>query len=160
MQKTVCRKQRRRGITAVEMLVGLSILSIMFLAITYSITQFINTGRDIVDKTQALYLAEEGIEMVKFIRDNKWSYITDLTDNTTYYLQITGSEVSTSTSPEVVGQYTRSFEISPVERDGNDDIVSSGTPDPDTKYLTVTVSWGSPTQSLSLATIIADINNP
>lgn len=149
-----------RGITAVEMLVGISILAVVFIAISFSIMQFINTGRDVADRTQALFLAEEGLEMVRYIRDAQWQHIADLTNGTTYYLEVTGGTIATTTVPEVIGIYTRSFMVSPVERDGNDDIVQSGTPDSTSKYVTATVSWGNPVQSVSLTSIIADINNP
>lgn len=153
-------QKKNTGVTAVEILVGLSIIAILFVVVSFSIMQFINTGKQVAERTQALFLAEEAVEMVRFIRDEKWSYIQDLTDETTYYLNITGSDIATSTSPEVIGIYTRSFEIDSVERDMNDDIVQSGTPDNTSKYVTATVTWGSPANSVSLTSIVADINNP
>lgn len=151
---------QRRGISAVEVLIGVSILAVVFTAISFSIMQFVNTSRDVAERTQALFLAEETFEMVRFIRDEKWSHITDLSDGTTYYLQVSGGDIATSTTPEVIDQYTRSFIIESVERDGNDDIVTSGTPDNNSKYITATVTWGNPVRSVSLTSIIADINNP
>lgn len=153
-------QRNTRGITAVEMLVGISILAVMFTAISFSIMQFINTGRDVAERTQALFLAEEALEMVRYVRDAQWSHIEDLSDGTTYYLAVTGGTIGTTTVPEVIGEYTRSFVIESVERDANDDIVVSGTPDDDSKYVTATVVWGNPQKSVALTSIIADINNP
>jgi type II secretory pathway pseudopilin PulG len=152
--------ERACGVTAVEMLVGMSILAVMFTAVSFSIMQFINTGRNVAERTQALFLAEEAIEMVRYIRDAEWEHIEELNDGTTYYLAVTGGTIGTTTVPEVIGEYTRSFVIESVERNANDDIVVSGTPDPSSKYVTATVSWGNPLESVSLTSIIADINNP
>jgi len=151
---------KEKGIVAVEAIVGVTIAALVLLFVSHSIVRFVNTGRDSTEKTQALYLAEEGLEMVRFIRDKKWSYISDLTDGTTYYLDINATTIATSTTKEVIGEFARSFEISPVERDSNDDIVSSGTPDGDSKYVTVRIEWGTPTTTVSLVSILADINNP
>jgi len=157
-QKDIYKKSR--GIGAVEMLVGISILAIMFIAISFTVMRFINTGKDVADKTQALCLAEETLEMVRFIRDEKWNHIQSLTDGTIYYLDVTGTDIATSTTPEIIDIYTRSFTIDSVERDGSDDIVTSGAQDNTSKYVTATVTWGSPAKSVSLMTILADINNP
>jgi len=151
---------KKRGFSGVEVLVGTSIVALILIFSVYAVVRFVNQGKDIADQTQALYLAEEALEMVRHIRDKKWSNIEDLTDGTTYYLDIDGANISTSTIPEVIGQFTRSFEIDSVERDGNDDIVSSGTPDDTSKYVTATVTWGSPASTVVLTTILGDINNP
>ncbi len=150
----------QKGVSAVELLVGVSILAVMFIAISFTITRFVNESRDIADKTQALYLAEEGLEMVRYIRDKKWTYVADLDDGNKYYLDLSGPDVATSTTEETIGIFTRSIRVTEVERNGNDDIVQSGTNDPDSKYVTAIVTWGNPTSTVSLTTMLADIQNP
>jgi type II secretory pathway pseudopilin PulG len=149
-----------RGITAIEILVGVGIAAFILVFSVNAIMLFTNTSRDIAEQTQALYLAEEALEMVRFIRDDQWSKIGNLTDGTTYYLDVSPTVIGTTSVPEVIGVFTRSFVVDSVERNGSDDIVGSGTEDPDSKYVTATVSWGSPVSTVSLTTILADINNP
>lgn len=154
-------KTHTRGISSVEMLVGISIAALILLFVTHAITRFVNVGQETAEKTKALYLAEEGLELVRFVRDESWSNISTLTDGTTYYLDVSSTTVAISGTPEVIdGYYERSFVVDAVERDGNDDIVTSGTADPQSKYVTVTVSWDTPTQTTELTSIIADISNP
>ena len=154
------RQKQNKGFLAIEAVVGVSIAVLILLFTTHTLVRFINTGKNLVEKTQALYLVEEGLEMVRFIRDEKWENLSSLADGTTYYLNITGSSIATSTTVEVIEGFTRSFVVDSVERDGNDDIVPSGTPDGDSKYVTVEVEWGTPTTTVSLTSILADINNP
>ncbi len=153
-------QKHQRGVSAVELLVGISILAIMFIAVSFTITQFLSSSRDIADKTQALYLAEEGLEMMRFIRDKQWNYLSDLDDGNKYYLAISGSDVGTTTTKETIGIFTRSIRVTGVDRNGSDDIVQSGTDDPDSKYVTAIVTWGNPTSTVSLTTMLADIQNP
>lgn len=154
------RKIHKNGVSAVEILIGVAIVSLILVFSSHAIARFTNIGRDLAEKTQTLYFAEEALETVRFARDEQWSNISGLTDGTTYYLSISTTTVSITGTPEIVEGYTRSFAVDSVERDGNDDIVVSGTPDPNSKYVTATVSWGVPTTSVSLTTIVADINNP
>ena len=161
MLSKVINNNRSLGISSVEVLIGVGIFAMILILSTHALVRFISVGLDIADKTQALYLAEEGIELAHFIRDESWSSISNLSDNTDYYFNITGSDISTSTTPELIDSiFTRRFRVYPVERDANDDIVVSGTDDPDSKYVTVTVTWGAPTSTVSLTGIVANIQNP
>ena len=112
------------------------------------------------------YLAEEGIEAVKIIRDTGWSNITNLTDNTNYYLYFDTSSSTnniwkaTSTASLVDSIFTRIFTLNPVYRDTDGRVVQSGgTLDLHTKKITVSISWKSKiaTTTKSLSTYIADI---
>jgi type II secretory pathway pseudopilin PulG len=149
---------KEKGITAIEALVGVSIAALILVVSTFTIVQFINTSHTVADKTQALYLAEEGQELLRFVRDNDWTNISSLSLGTDYYLEIKSADITTTTTPETIGKYSRSFTLENVERNGDDDIVSSGTEDNDSKYVTVTVEWGSPTQSVTLESILTNIN--
>lgn len=142
-----------RGITAVEALVALAIAALVILFSTHAIVYFVSTGSDLVEKTQALYLAEEGLEVMRFIRDDDWDDIDALIPGDTYYLSITQTGASTVSTPEVIGQFTRSVVIEAVSRNtGNDDIVPNGSPssavDPDTVLVTSAVAWDNTTTTL------------
>jgi hypothetical protein len=151
-----------RGITAVEVVIGVSIAALVLIFTTNAIVRFVNVGLDIADKTEALYLAEDALEILRFIRDEDWNEVGELTTGTTYYLDVSPSTVAITGTPEIVGTYARSFVTAPVYRDNaSDDIVPSGAgtyADADSKYVTATVSWDGGAESVSLTAILTDIN--
>lgn len=155
---------KRNGMTSIEIVIGVSIAGIVLVYSMYAIMEFVNSARDISAKTEALYLAEDGLELVRYIRDNDWANISSLSVNNTHYLQVTTTTVQTTASPEIVDTFSRSFRIQNVYRNpGNEDIIASTTGgavvDTGSKYVTMTVSWGTPVKSVSLTTIIADISS-
>ena len=91
------------------------------------------------DSTQAVFLAQEGIDAARSIRDNGWLNLT----NGNHGLQRTGGYWSFLGASEVIdGTYTRVIAVSDVNRDGSGNIVTSGgTVDPRTKLVSATVSW-------------------
>lgn len=114
-------------------------------------------------QVQASYLAEEGVEAMRVIRDTSWSSnISSLTSNTTYYLSWNGTTwVSTTTNKFIDRTFERKVVLSDVNRDNSskDIVTSGGTTDPNTKKVTVTVSWrnGASTTSKSLSAYLANI---
>jgi hypothetical protein len=90
-------------------------------------------------------LAEEGIEALKFIRNTGWNNFSSIPSGATRYLYFSGSAWSVTTTPEVIdGVFYRSFSPKSVSRDSSSNIVlSGGTNDPNTLFMTVTVSWSS-----------------
>lgn len=149
--------------TAVEILVGTSIAALILIATTHTVVRFISAAQEISEKTQAVYLAEDGMELVRYIRDTDWATIGALAEDVLYYLAPTESGVVFDASPEVLGEYTRSVVVHDVYRSNTtDDIVASTTagssPDADTRYITITVTWGVPTQSVSLVSIFSNHN--
>ena len=155
-------KKMHAGIIAVEAVIGVSLAGLILVYSVYAINTYVNSGRDIAEKTQALYLAEDGLELIRYVRDNAWTKISSIPLNQTRYLETTNTGVSISVTPEILDGYTRSFTLDNVYREpGTYDIVASTTAgsvaDTDSKYVTMTVRWGTPVKSVSLTTIIADI---
>lgn len=152
----------QKGITAVEILIAVSIAAVVLVTASYSIFNFVNSAREVAEKTQALYLAEDGLELTRYVRDNAWTNISTLSLNTPYYLNATSSYVHITTSPETVGNFSRSIAFQNVYRNSTDDIVASTTSgsvaDDKSKYVTVTVTWGSPTKTVSLSGVLANLN--
>lgn len=152
----------QKGITAVEILIAVSIAAVVLVTASYSIFNFVNSAREVAEKTQALYLAEDGLELTRYVRDNAWTNISTLSLNTPYYLDATSSYVHITTSPETVGNFSRSIAFQNVYRNSTDDIVASTTSgsvaDDKSKYVTVTVTWGSPTKTVSLSGVLANLN--
>lgn len=151
-----------RGITIVEVIIGVAIAGLVIVFISHTITLFLVSSGATLQKTKALYLAEEGLEIMRYLRDEDWSTIDDeLSNGTTYYLSVATSTLGTTTVPEVIdGIYTRSFELSEVRRDNaTDDIVSSGgSVDGGSRWVTFFVSYDSATVTMeTLLTNIFDI---
>lgn len=148
-----------RGVISLELIFGVVLVVLVITFSVHALTTFLTTGEDIADKTAALYLAEDGLELVRFIRDDDWADISGLTNGSTYYLAVTASAVSLTGTPTTTGQYTRTIVVQPVYRDANDDVVTSGgSADADSKIVTVTVTWDGGAESVTLSTIVGDIS--
>lgn len=123
------KRLRIQGITLVEVLVGISILAGALIFITHTVTLFVAARNELVADTKATYLAEEGYELVRSVRDEGWSNITALSVDTEYAFSITTTTITVVTSPEVVDEvYRRTFQLHELYRDADDDIVASTTP--------------------------------
>lgn len=153
----------RRGITSLEVVIGVSIAALIIAFSANAVTLFLTSAREVTERTQALYLAEEALELVRFIRDEDWNDLAALATNNTHYLDISAGSIAVTASPETIGDFSRSFTVSNVYRDATtDDIVASTTggsvADTSSKYVTATVSWNGGVDSVSLATILTEIN--
>ncbi|MCI5108291.1 MAG: prepilin-type N-terminal cleavage/methylation domain-containing protein [Candidatus Pacebacteria bacterium] len=132
-----------RGISLIELLIGASILTIVMVALVVVFQSFLVNSFTSVEKVQGALLAEEGIEAVKSIRDNDWGNLSD----GTHYLTFS-SDWSFTETPETIGIFSRTVLIEGAYRDVADDLASSGTSDPDTKKITVTVNWSAGTETI------------
>ena len=160
------KKVLQKGSGLVEILVAIFIFSIILGAlINASSAYFSGVGANLLS-TKAAYLAEEGIESVKTIRDSNWNNISALLDNTNYYLYFdTASSTNniwkaTTTASIIDNNFIRTFKVNYVYRDANGRIISSGgSLSTTTEKLTVSVSWVSnnSTTTKSLSTYIANI---
>ncbi len=134
--------QSRRGFMAVEILVAVSIIAVSVLAAMAVAQKAVSVSRQAFHATQAGFLLEEGAENTRIMRDDSWGSVTTLN------------------SSEQIGIFTRTIVASSVNRDNTTkDISSTGTNDPETKLITVTVSWleGGVTINKTLQFYIMDI---
>lgn len=137
----------KRGFGLLEIVIAISLISgtIFSLAFVFLIAGKLETRAS--NQIRANFLAEEGIEALRFLRDKGWSAnLASLNTSTTYYILFNSGSLNWSTSasnPGFIGSlYARSFTIASVNRDASDNIVSSGgTLDPNTKEFRVSVSW-------------------
>lgn len=140
-------RNKIKGITIIEVAFGVSIAGIIIVYVFGAVNLFINSAHEVTKQTQALYFAEDGLELLRYVRDGNWATLSGIPLNTTRYLAVASSTVSVSTTPEVFGDFSRSFTVNNVYRDSStDDIVASTTggsvADTNSKYVTMTVSWG------------------
>lgn len=66
-----------KGFTLVETLIGLMILTIAIVSATSLLISLISSNKMIVKNLQAYYLAQEGLEGVRNIRDTNWLHNLD-----------------------------------------------------------------------------------
>jgi prepilin-type N-terminal cleavage/methylation domain-containing protein len=62
----------KQGFSLIEVLISFTILSISLIAITQLITTTIQANRQNTSRLQAYYLAEQGIELSRHVRDSNW----------------------------------------------------------------------------------------
>lgn len=131
-----------RGFMMVEIIVAVSIITVSILVAMAVSQKSVYVSRQAFHTTQATFLLEEGVEAVRVLRDNTWSNISNLTIGTNYYPTFTGGTWTLSPTVNLVDIFTRTVNIASVNRDNTTkDISSTGTDDPGTKLVTVTVSW-------------------
>lgn len=149
------------GAGLVEVVVGVSLILVTLVGLVSAYNLFLKAALKNTEIVQANFLIEEGLEVVRVIRDSGWtSNITPLSQGTEYDVVNDAGEWKATTSISLIdGKFYRVVNIFDVLRDGNDDISISGTPDPNTKLFTVTVSWleGNATSSRSLSTYLTKI---
>lgn len=149
------------GFSIVEVLVASVIISLVLVGLHTSTTQALRLVQQSTKRTQATFLMEETMEVLRSKRDAGWaSSLGALSAGTNYFLSFDGSAWNiTTTNVFVDDLFERKFVLEDVSRDGNDDIAGSGTLDANTKKITVSVSWraqtGTTTQSMS--TYITDL---
>ena len=132
------------GLGAVEVLVGTAIVTAALLGAVTVYDRFTIQALRSVREVQAGFLLGEGIEALRSLRDNGWaSSIVPLTVGTSYQLSFSGSLWQATTTPMafIDGAFERTVVLASTTRDGNDDIAPSGTEDPNTREVTVTLSW-------------------
>jgi type II secretory pathway pseudopilin PulG len=157
-------KNSQKGVGLVEVLVGSAILSIVLFAFTSSLSLYSRANADAMSRSQALYLAEEALEVVRGLRDASWTtHIAPVTVDTGRGLIF--NEVSSTwtivSSPDTFEEFTRTLTLRDVYRDSNDNIVSDTSEvfDPDSRMVEVEVSWAGveETQSVRLESVITNV---
>jgi len=113
------------------------------------------------NKIQASFLAEENLEIVRYLRDKSWNtYVGSSTPDVDYYPYFTGADWKLQSTSSPVGIFSRSVKFSRVYRDSGGNVVSSGgTLDSTSLLVTSTVAWSekNATSTKVLSTYITDI---
>lgn len=141
----------------VEILIGIGIVTLVVAFVGVSVVQFIETRNTIMSDTKKVFLAEEGYEMVRFLRDSDWTNLSNLSLNTNYYLEVATSTIDATTTPQVIdAEFLRLFRLVSVYRDGSDNVVASTTPgatiDNDARQIEISV--GNSTGTTTIRSIL------
>lgn len=148
---------KRSGFGLVEVVVGVSLLTLVLVYTFSASATFLSAGRLETERTQALYLTEETLESVRFVRDTNWTSFQALPLNTNLYIARAGS-ITATTAPQTVGVFTPVFRLYAVNRDAStkDIVTSGGAVDTGTRFITATTTWSK--GSVALSTYVADIS--
>ncbi len=122
----------------VEVILAITIFALFTLGIFNLALDTLQRDSKIELETMANFYVQEGIEVVRNLRDRNFLLLT----NGDYGLDLVNGQWQLVTAPEDVdGFYSRTITIEDVYRDVNGDIASMGTFDPNTKKITSEVSW-------------------
>lgn len=91
-------KNNKDGFTLTEVLIGIMILTVAIVAATNLLVGLVNSNQNNLTTMQAYYLAQEGIEGVRNIRDTNWLHNTNWLGE--------GAEELWGDSLEVGGEYS------------------------------------------------------
>ncbi len=144
--------KKQNGFGILEIVLAVAIVSGSLYALA---SVFILSGRTVElsrERLTASFLMEEGLEVLRFLRDSSWDgNIGTLAAGTDYYLSFNETtstwSIQTAATTQIDGVFDRSFRVENVLRDGGDNIAASGTADPETKKIIMKVSWFSRNQS-------------
>lgn len=152
---------KNKGAGTIEVVIGLAVVltGVFYLMQIYDF--YFRFALSHKNDVQATLLAEEGIEVVKWLRDKSFSgQISTLNVDTEYGLGFVGQSFESTTSRKYIdGIFDRTFVISDVYRGPTDDISDSGSFDPNTKKVAVNVSYRSAmgTTTKSISTYITNL---
>lgn len=152
-------KRKDYGFGLIDIIVSVGVITVALLSVSQIAILGTKYVREAHTKEQAIYLAQEGQEVLRFLRDYGWSaYIAPLTIGQDYYPVLSGNTwVLQSSDPGLInGKYTRIVRLENVYRDANDDIVITGTEDPGSREVTITVWWNGGAKSYVLTTYLTD----
>lgn len=137
----------KKGIGIIEVLVGSAILALVLFAFISSLSIYSAASSDATKRAQALFLAEEAIELTRALRDENWTKITALETSTPYGFEqdeVTG-KWSLTERDETIDGFTRKVFVDDVYRNSDDEITDElpSTYDGGTRSIKVKVTWES-----------------
>jgi len=148
--------KNKKGVSVIEILIVVVIISVGLIALLNAVTSSLKFSRLMKENDQAKELAQEALEVVRSFRDGT-DWDTDglgMLASGTYRLEQTIDDppkwnLVSDLDGESIGIFTRMVILERVSRDSNDNIVSLGIDDPNSRKITATVSWQGKTVEIS-----------
>jgi type II secretory pathway pseudopilin PulG len=149
-----------KGISIIELLVGAGILTLSLSALLGFLAFTVTTSSFLKQQAEATALAQEALEVVRNVRDgtgwededpqNEYDGLGRLQTGIAYRVALSGDippRWQLIAGLETLGMFLRSVIFESAQRDVDDNIVESGgVQDPNTKKVSVTVSWTTKTK--------------
>ena len=155
------RTTRQSGVALIEVVVAIGIIATIVVAVGFSVNTYVTARSRLLTDLKTVYLAEEGYEIIRGLRDNNWSTLDALPTDTKEYLSVSTTSVGIGGGIEVIdGQYYREFVLQPVYRNASDDVVDASAPgatvDPEARIVSVSV--GGPSGTSTFSAILANLH--
>ena len=134
----------KKGISLVEVIIASSIISIFMMTVSSVYSNFVQLSYDNVNKTQSVFLLDEGVDAVKTIAANSWVQIGSLLSGTDYYLVWQDNRwQSTTTLNTIDNIFIRKFNVQDVYRDPTtlNIVYTGGVSDINSKIINMQVLW-------------------
>lgn len=143
------------GISIIELLVGVGIFALSVSTLLGFLVFALSTSSFLKQQTQAITLAEGALEALKNFRDgtvwnvddpeDQYDGLGQVSTGVSYHMGMSGDvppRWQLLAQAETVGIFSSAMVFENVQRDVDSNIVSAGgIDDPNTKKVTVTVSW-------------------
>ncbi|MBI2109066.1 MAG: prepilin-type N-terminal cleavage/methylation domain-containing protein [Parcubacteria group bacterium] len=167
LQATSYKLQAKNGFGLIEILVASAILSASLVTLTASSQIAFRLMKESLERTQAGFLVEEGVEVTRILRDDAWSLnIAPVPTGVEMYFVFASSTntwtLESAAPPLIENLFTRRVVFDDVyRRDSDGEIIDEGsldpkTLDPDTRKATIEVLWGDG-RNVTFETYIANI---
>ena len=156
-----------KGFGLLEIVIASTILSTGIFGI-FSVAVLSNRlNSQSLEKMRANFLAEEGLEVTRFLRDESWlDNLSNLIHGNTYYISFNEAGSLWTIGSEIVSNIDSLFErkifVEKVYRDSNDNIVlSGGAEDLNSRKIIIEISWqeNNATTTLQLSEYLSNIFN-
>jgi hypothetical protein len=135
-------KIHSRGFNLVEAVVSVTLAASFILALSAINTFYVRIALGHEQVIRASFLAEEGLEAARYMRDESWTNkVGVLTPGVEYYLYFSGTSWQATTTVTEPAGFERRIKFDAVSRDTNADISELGTLDPNTRLVTSSVAW-------------------
>ncbi|OGC97823.1 hypothetical protein A2634_05400 [Candidatus Amesbacteria bacterium RIFCSPHIGHO2_01_FULL_48_32] len=142
-----------KGQSLIEVLTAVGLTAVLLPALITGLVASREGRAQLAQRSEATELAREAAEALRVIREKGWINMA-VTGPYHPVLDGTGNSWTLASGSQLINGFTRVMVISDAQRDANNDIVASGgTPDPSTKKVDITVSWGTPLASSILSTM-------
>jgi hypothetical protein len=150
---------KRKGISLVEVVIATSIITLTLVTLVTIYSLVARYSLSNIRTFKATELAEEGVEVLGYLRDAGWTAnIAPLTIGNTYRFYWSGTTwTAASSAPLLENRYDVTFVLSSVYRDASFNVVSSGgTLDTGSRKASIQVSWreGSATTTKTIETYL------
>ncbi len=164
--KRVYLSKKQKGVTLIEVIIATAIIAAIMIGVLSAFNAYVRVGLSNIKKTQAAFLAEEGTEALRFMRDKSWSEtLGSFQTSEQYFFEYATSSGWSAVEEEPerrFDEFERSFIIKDVYRDADTkDIVSSTSPaavlDLDIKRAVVKVDWSSSDTPVTISTYLTNL---
>jgi type II secretory pathway pseudopilin PulG len=136
--------KNQEGISVVEILITAAVIGLALTSLITAGNFALKISTQLKKNIIATNLAAEVIEATKAVKQESWSNISSLALSVPYHPTKTGSPQKWTLTPnsETIDGFLRQVILTPVYRDSNDNIVTSGgILDENTKKIVAVVSW-------------------